>query len=116
MNCSKCAVTGLAWGEAEKRSDSALWQNSIEMLKRRAACVQIQGTTIPFYHPDKQPYKYLGVLMTPTMNWAHHMQSVMKEAQAQAESLSSSLLTSRQNMTVQVAKIEAYVTYSFPLR
>ena len=108
-------MTGVAWGEAEKRSDSALCISSIEMLKRRVACVQIQGTTIPSYHPDKEPYKYLGVLITPTMNWAHHVQSVMKEAQAQAELLSSSLLTSRQKMKIQVAKIEAYVTYSFPL-
>lgn len=115
VNCSKCAVTGVAWGEAEKRSESALCKGSIEMMKRRAASEQIRGTAIPFYHPDKEPYKYLGVLMTPTMNWVHNMNSVMKETQVRADSLSSNMLTSRQKMKVQVSNNEAYIIYSFPL-
>lgn len=47
-------MTAVAWGEAEKRSDSALAKFSVDMVRRNTAEVCIQGTRISFPHPIVQ--------------------------------------------------------------
>ena len=116
VNCAKCAVTGIPYAEAKKRgTDAVLSSKNIAMLKRRCAEVKIQGTSIPFHHPDTEPYKYLGVWITPTMNWSHNLVSILEEFRDRASKLSVSMLSSRQKMRAQASKIKACVTYSFPL-
>ena len=94
-----------------------LSSKNIAMLRRRCAEVKIQGTSIPFHHPDTEPYKYLGVWMTPTMNWSHHLVviSILEEFRDRSSKLSVSMLSSRQKMITQASKFRACVTYSFPL-
>ena len=116
VNCAKCAVTGIPYAEAKKRgTDAVLSSKNIAMLKRRCAEVKIQGTSIPFHHPDTEPYKYLGVWITPTMNWSHNLVSILEEFRDRASKLSVSMLSSRQKMRAQASKIKECVTYSFPL-
>ena len=84
-------------------------------MRRRCAEVKVQGTSIPFHHPDTEPYKYLGVWVTPTMNWSHNLVSVLEEFRDRAAKLSISMLSSRKKMKAQAFQIKAGVTYSFPL-
>lgn len=66
VNCSKCAVTGVQYGDAEKiGGQNQLCQAKTLKCCKRCAQVTIQGAPLPFHHPDKEPYKYLGVWLTP---------------------------------------------------
>jgi hypothetical protein len=57
-NHDKCAVTGLVRGQGDSSPLSAA---AIRQLKRRLEQITISGQPLPFHHPHKQPYKYLGV-------------------------------------------------------
>jgi hypothetical protein len=39
------------------------------MLERRLDSVSLDGQQIPFHHPHTQPYTYLGLEITMTLNW-----------------------------------------------
>ena len=78
VNCAKCAVTGIPYAEAKKRgTDPVLSSKNIAMLRRRCAEVKIQGTSSLSITTDTEPYKYLGVWITPTMNWSHNSSSTL---------------------------------------
>jgi len=81
MNVKKCAVTGILWGQARRNgSDKVLSSKMMKMLQARLEMVKICNTPIPFLHPHTEPYRYLGVDITQTFNWAPHLDRVLKEA------------------------------------
>ena len=77
--------------------------------------MRIQGAEIPFYHPDKEPYKYLGVLITPTLNWSYNLNTIREGMRFRAEKTVSCLLACHQKVQVSETNIKPYVSYSFPL-
>lgn len=92
-----------------------LSSKSIELLRALTKEVKIQGAEIPFYHPDKEPYKYLGVLITPTLNWSYNLNTIREEMKFRAEKTVNCLLARHQKVQVQETNIKPYVSYSFPL-
>ncbi len=63
VNCKKCGATGMLFNYVKSGLlDSALSTKGIQMLDRRLAQVTIDGERVPFHHPDKDPYTYLGVV------------------------------------------------------
>ncbi len=72
-NHAKCAVTGLVRGRGDSPPFAA---SAIRQLKRRPEQVTINGQPLRVYHPHKEPYKHLGVQLTPTLNWRFHMREL----------------------------------------
>ncbi len=57
------------------------------MLQHRLETVKIYNTPILFLHPHTEPYRCLGVDITPTFNWAPHLDRALKEARWKGERL-----------------------------
>ena len=115
MNCKKCAVTGVLWGQAQHNgSDNVLSQRMVKMTENRARQVMMQNTPIPFLHPHTQPYRYLGVDITPTFNWAPHIDRVLTEAKQKGEKLLMSALSIKQKRLALNTVIDSFIKYSFP--
>ena len=57
------------------------------------------------YLPPDEPYKYLGVLLTLTLNWAHHFKATMITAVEHACKLQSSFATPAQKLQIHRSKI-----------
>jgi len=115
VNASKCAITGMLYRHASTRTEPLLSKKNIELLKALTKEVKIQGAEIPFYHPDKEPYRYLGVLITPTLNWSYNLKTIREEMRFRAEKTVNCLLACHQKVQVQETNIKPYISYSFPL-
>jgi len=97
VNVKKCAVTGILWDQARRNgSDKVLSSKMMKMPQQRLELVKIYNTPIPFLHPHTEPYRYLGVDITPTFNWAPHLDRVLKEARRKGERLLMSPLSIKQ--------------------
>ena len=53
--------------------------DAVIILQSRLSHLNFKGESVPFLHPDKEPYTYLGVDITPTMNWAFQVDKVMRD-------------------------------------
>ena len=115
VNASKCAITGMLYQHASIRAEPLLSRKNIELLKALTKEVKIQGAEIPFHHPDKEPYRYLGVLITPTLIWSYNLNTIREEMRFRAEKTVNCLLACHQKVQVQETNIKPYVSYSFPL-
>ena len=87
VNHKKCAVTGMLHSDP-----SPLAKSTVEQLQRRMAGITIINTeqepqAVPFYHPDEEPYKYLGVSLTPSLNWKHQMKALVEEVTEKGNAL-----------------------------
>ncbi len=90
VNVKKCAVTEILWGQARRNgSDKVLSSKMMKMLQQKLEMVKISIYDIPspFLHPHTEPYRYLGADNTPTLNWAPHLDRVLKEARRKGERL-----------------------------
>ncbi len=116
VNVKKCAVTGILWSQARKNgSDKVLSSKMIKMLQQRLETVRIYNTPIPFLHPHTEPYRYLGVDITPTLNWAPHVDRVLKEAKRKGDRLVMSPLSIKQKAQALDTVIGSCMSYSMPL-
>ena len=116
VNCKKCALHILLHGQAYNNGrDNVLSPGMIRMSKHRAEQVKMQNTPIPFLHPHTEPYRYLGVDLTPTFNWAPHVDRILKETKKKGESLLASVLSPQQKILALHTVIDSYAKYSFPL-
>ena len=116
VNCKKCAITGILYGQAHRDgSSSVLAKSMINMVKDRVRQIKIHNTEIPFYHPHTDSYKYLGVDITPTFNWAPHLERILTETKQKAERLTNCALSKTQKMRVLRTAIDPSITYSFAI-
>ena len=95
--------------------DSALSTKGIQMLDRKLAQVTIDGERVPFHHPDKDPYTYLGVDMTPTLNWSFQLKKTIDNVQERGLRMASCMLSYRQKLHFVKTVILPAATYAFPL-
>ena len=92
VNNKKCAVKGMLYNEARTGLfDAPLQKQTVEQLRKRLAQVKINGTQIPFLHPD-EPYKYLGVAFTASLNWTYQIQKVANELKHKSDNVTMSLI------------------------
>jgi len=89
---------------------------SLRMLERRFDSITLDGKHIPFHHPHTQPYTYLGVEITTTLNWEQQKKEVITELQAKCEiqRVLSSFTSPTQTLKYFQNSIRPYVTYAFP--
>ena len=81
LNISKCAATGMPRQDMERHAiPSPLTQQGCARLKQQLAAVKINGCPVPFAHPDRDPQRVLGVLVTPTLNWKPQTDKILREA------------------------------------
>ena len=87
----------------------------INMLKDRVRQIKIHNTEIPCYHPHTDSYKYLGVDITPTFNWAPHLDRILTEKKQKAERLIDCALSKAQKMRILLTAIDPSIIYSFAI-
>ena len=116
VNCRKCAIVGMLHGQAHRDgSSSVLSKSMINMMKDRVRHIKIHNTEIPFHHPHTDPYKYLGVDITPTFNWAPHLDRILTETKHKAKRLLNCALSKAQKMRILRTAIDPSITYSFAI-
>ena len=113
VNVKKRAVTGILWGQAHRNgNDKVLSSKMLKMVQQRLETVKIYNTPIPLLHPHTEPYRYLGVDITPTFHWAPHLDRVLKEAKRKGERLLMSPLSTKQKAQALDIVIGSCMAYS----
>ena len=99
-NVSKCAVTGIlhAYAAADG-TDNPLSESMMTMLKNRLSAVTLNGERPKFLHPDRDPYRYLGVQLTITLNWKYQVRAATEVLQEKGKLVNSSMLAPQQKLT-----------------
>ena len=116
LNISKCAATGMPRQDMKRHAiPSPLMQQGCARLKQQLAAVKINGCPVPFAHPDRDPQRVLGVLVTPTLNWKPQADKILREAKLRANSINESDASPRQKLAWIQTCLKLHLTYSFPL-
>ena len=111
VNARKCAASALLHGEAS----TGLLKSPDEdkVIKRRMdGNIRIGTWTVPYLPPEK-PYRYLGVLLTLTLNWSHQYIATTAMLTEQACKLQTSFATPAQKLQVFRSKNIAAMRYVF---
>ena len=108
-NHSKCGVTGMLYGSS---GGSPLAKSSVEMLRRRLGEVRVTGRPLPFLHPHQQPYCYLGVMLTPSLNWKHRVMALGEAVIEKADGILRSMASDRQKLRLIDTLLKPYIRYS----
>ena len=115
-NVSKCAVTGILHHYAEVDGTSnPLSRSMLTMLRSRLSGVTLNGDHPNFLHPDIEPYRYLGVELTMTLNWKFQMQAATQILQDKGKLVNSSMLAPLQKLTFIQSNIRPGITYALPI-
>jgi hypothetical protein len=77
--------------------------------------VKKYNTPIPFLHLYTEPYRYLGIDIIPTFNWALHFDRVLKEARRKGKRLLMSPLSIKQKAQALDTVIGSCMAFSMPL-
>ena len=116
VNVKKCTVTGILWGQARRNGKVKLLSSKmLKMLQQRLETVKMYNTPIQFLHPHTEAYRYLGVDITPTFNWAPHLDRVLQEVKQKGEKLLTSPLSTKQKAQALDTVIGSCMAYSMPL-
>ena len=116
VNCKKCGVTGILYQDANTTMvQKVLGADAIKLLQSRLSHVKFNGETVPFLHSDTEPYTYLGVDITPTMNWAFQVDKVMREMRENGERLEDSMLSRTQKLYFIKTVIVTKASCTFPV-
>ena len=113
LNASKCAVTGALHhyahiGLASSPTDSQFLRSQ---LTHRFA---IDNDWVP-YLPPTQPYKYLGVLITPTLNFKFHFLALSKMLLDKGHQLLVAGVRPLQALQIIRHVLRPRITYCFPI-
>jgi Reverse transcriptase (RNA-dependent DNA polymerase) len=74
--------------------------------------IYVQGTPVKFIQPDA-PFKYLGVLLTLTLDWKHQFNAMMAAVKRKCRALSNRGLPAGMQTKVIRTVIKPMITYSF---
>ena len=111
VNAKKCAASAILHAQASAGLAKSPDQDAV-IRSRLEGHIHLGRGTVPYLPPDK-PYKYLGVLLTLTLNWSHQFKATMTTAVEQACKLQSSFATPAQKLQVYRSKIVAAMRYVF---
>ena len=114
VNHTKCGATGMLHGAVAQGlvQGGALSEQGVAMLRRRLD-VTISGKPITFLHPDLEPYKYLGVWLTPTLNWRHQHKALKESAIETADAILRSPASAAQRLRLIETLLRPRIRYSF---
>eukprot|EP00877_Chromochloris_zofingiensis_P009500 jgi/Chrzof1/4803/UNPLg00807.t1 len=116
VNATKCAATAVLHHKAEQGLvGAAHTADAMRMVRNNLSCLRIQGQLIPILDADRQPYTYLGVDFTPTLNYRPYVKRVLSTLRHKLDCLNSSFATPEQRMRILNTCIIPGVTYAFPI-
>ncbi len=116
VNANKCAVSGILHSQAASHLvEHAAGKEAVSMLQRQLGGLQIQDQPIPFRHPDTEPYPYLGVEVSLTLNWKAQFQKMQAKLLEKGAALNASFASPRQQLQVLQQCIIPGLTYSLPI-
>ena len=111
VNARKCAASAILHGQALAGLVGRADDDKV-IKPRLNGQISMGNATVPYLPPD-QPYKYLGILLTLTLNWSHQYKSSLMLLTEQAAKLQSSFATPSQKLQVFHSKIIAALRYVF---
>ncbi|MGL4649487.1 MAG: hypothetical protein ACRC1H_08755, partial [Caldilineaceae bacterium] len=112
----KCGVSGILHRQASTgRFGGACTRDAVAHARTQLARVRLQGQALPFLHPDRDPYTYLGVPMTLSLNYSHYARALLRSVRADLEKLDHSFASPSQRLRTLRWVIIPKVTYAFPL-
>ncbi len=68
---------------------------------------------MPFLHPHDKPYKYLGVWVTPSLNWQHQRAALAEAAVEKADSILRCPASAAQKQRLLETLLRPHIRYSF---
>ncbi len=111
VNARKCAASAILHGQAA--AGLVRHADDEKVIKPRLeGQINMGNGPVPYLPPD-EPYKYLGVLLTLTLNWGHQYRASLSLLLEQAVKLQSSFATPAQKLQVFRSKIIAALRYVF---
>jgi ribonuclease HI len=115
-NGKKCGATGIRYGtEGKLQQCNPISDKAVAAVRRALQRVTVQGQAIPFHHPDKDPYDYLGVPLTPTLNYRWYFERTIDKLREKTNQLGRSFASGPQRLrTLQQCLIPG-VAYAFPI-
>ena len=99
VNATKCGATGIRY-----KTDGAANINPISVTcvaaveKSFSTTVSLQGRQVPFHHPDKDPYVYLGVPITATLNYKVYYEGIITKLKEKTGQLNMSFASGPQRL------------------
>ena len=114
-NAKKSGSSAILYGLAHQQGKSPISEEMVQTSQRLLADVRLADRSLPFYHPHTDPYRYLGVEMTLTLNWKYQISTVIANVAKKAGAISTSLCSPSQQIQYIQSSIRPYLTYSFPL-
>ena len=115
INAKKSGASAILYGQAAEKGQSPLSEKVVETSRRQLEQVTLAGQNLPFHHPDKDPYRYLGVMLTLTLNWRVQVGTLLSKVNEKATKIVNSLCSPAQKVHYIQSSIRPYITYSFPL-
>ena len=112
VNNSKCAVTAILHGTANAHGGSAADPERLTRLLTGQRALSINGKPIPYYPPNKT-YKYLGVWVGPSMDFADQLDHTIEDITKRGRQLQASMASPRQCLLAIRQCIKPMVTYAF---
>ena len=113
VNTTKTVVTGILHSNAH--TGMLGHRHTVDhamMAARLQDKIYVQGKPVQFIQPD-QPFKYLGVLLTLTLDWRHQFQAVQTAVRKKCGDLKNRGLPAALQMRIIRTVIKPMITYSF---
>ena len=76
--------------------------------------ITLGGKPVPYLPPD-EPYKYLGVWLTLTLNWKYQLNKTLKDIKTKGEAILASMASTKQKLRMINQVIRPGITYDLPL-
>jgi len=115
-NAGKCYLTGILYGDyltglTPSNNSPA---NTKHLRRQLEGTIKLGGEAIPFLPPD-EPYRYLGVWLTMTLDFKHQLAASLKVAKDRGDALVASMASQRQCLHVINTCIKPALAYCFGL-
>ena len=115
-NVSKCAVSAALYGYANDCGMANPYNDGlVRMASDRLQGLKLAGATPPFLHPHKDTHRYLGVDLTLSLDWKHHVARTLTIAQQEGDQILSTSASPNQVMRYIQSAIRPCLTYACPV-
>ena len=115
-NVSKCAVSAALHGCANGRRMTNPYNDAlVRLASDRLQGLKLAGATPPFLHPHRDGYRYLGVDLTLSLDWKHHVARTLTIAQQKGDQILSTSASPNQVMRYIQSAIRPCLTYACPV-
>ena len=115
-NVSKCAVSAALHGGANGRRMTNPYNDALMRLASdRLQGLKLAGATPPFLHPHRDSYRYLGVDLTLSLDWKHHVARTLTIAQQKGDQILSTSASPNQVMRYRQSAIRPCLTCACPV-